>query len=222
MNPIETIRLTGVTPYLDALRLQEERHEQVARGEAPDTLILLEHAPTITLGRKAHREHLLRSPEQYRNLGIEVLEVNRGGDVTYHGPGQLVAYPILDLHRWKTSFRWYLRALEEVLIHQLSAYGLDAGRLDGYTGVWVSGAKVAAIGVAVRQWVTFHGIALNVAPDMAHFATIIPCGIADKPVTSLTQLMEVPPTMDRAAADFEEQFRRCFGQSPDADTPPAA
>lgn len=216
MNPIEIIRLPGLTPYLDALRLQEERHEQVARGSAPDTLFLLEHAPTITLGRKAHPEHLLRTPEEYRALGIEVIEVNRGGDVTYHGPGQLVAYPILDLHRWKTSFRWYLRALEEVLIRQLSGYGLAATRLDGYTGVWVGDAKVAAIGVAIHQWVTFHGIALNVAPDMAHFATIIPCGIADKPVTSLASLMEAPPRMDRAARDFEAQFTQFFAAPPES------
>lgn len=222
MNPIETIRLTGVTPYLDALRLQEERHDQVARGTAPDTLFLLEHAPTITLGRKAHREHLLRTPEQYRAFGIEVLEVNRGGDVTYHGPGQLVAYPILDLHRWKTSFRWYLRALEEVLIHQLSAYGLDAGRLDGYTGVWVGGAKVAAIGVAVHHWITLHGISLNLNPDMTHFGTIIPCGIADKPVTSLARLMEAAPTMARVAADFEQEFRRYFGPLSGTDASPRA
>lgn len=210
MKKIQVIRLPGLTPYTDALRMQDERRAAVEKGQAPNALFLLEHAPVITLGRSAHMENVLRTKEQLAEMGIDLVETTRGGDVTYHGPGQLVAYPILNLNEWKPDIKWYLRALEEVLIRQLAGYGLDAGRVDGYTGVWVNGAKVAAIGIGIHNWTTFHGIALNATPNMSHFGLIIPCGIKQKPVTSLTELLEKPPTMAQAMDDFGVQFISFF------------
>jgi lipoyl(octanoyl) transferase len=211
---IETVRLPGLTRYADALRIQRERRDAVEAGRLGNALFLLEHAPVITLGRKAHEEHLLHSREELAARGIDVCETDRGGDVTYHGPGQLVAYPVINLTLWTPSIRWYLRALEEILIHQLARYGLKGERMEGFTGVWVDGAKVAAIGVGVHNWVTFHGIALNVDPDMSHFGLIVPCGIADKPVTSLKRLLGQPPPMAQVADDFEREFRNYFTESP--------
>ena len=212
-NPkIEVVRLPGLVPYAEGLRLLDERRAAVERGDAPNTLYLLQHPPTITLGRSAHRENLLRTPEELAGLGIAVCSSNRGGDVTYHGPGQLIAYPVLDLRHWRTSIRWYLRALEEVLIRQLARYGLDAARLEGYTGVWVGDAKVAAIGIALHNWVTGHGVALNVAPDMTHFEVIVPCGIVDKSITSLERLLGRAPAMDQVMDDFTLEFLARFAQ----------
>lgn len=209
-RPIQIIHLPGLTPYEDALRQQYERRAAVEAGEAPNTLFLLEHAPVVTLGRRAHESHLLLSREELNARGIAVCDVDRGGDVTYHGPGQFVAYPIVNLNGWNLSIRGYLRALEDVLIRHLARYGIEAGRLDGFTGVWVGGAKVAAIGVGVHNAVTFHGIALNVEPAMEHFRYIIPCGIADKPVTSLAALLGAAPPMRRVMDDFAEAFVQIF------------
>jgi len=211
---LEIIRLPGLVPYEEAMRVQVARRDAVERGEAPEALFLLEHAPVITLGRRWRAENLLRPREAYAELGIDVCETNRGGDVTYHGPGQLVAYPILKLDgrpNRKASIQWYLRSLEEILIRQLAQYGLEAGRREGFTGVWVGEGKIAAIGVRIHNWTTSHGIALNVDPDMAHFGLIVPCGIADKPVTSLKALLgdEAPP-VSAVADDFEQTFRKVF------------
>jgi len=207
---IEIVRLPQPMGYAEMLVQQRERREAIQAGEAPNTLFLLEHTPVITLGRNSHRENLLLSEAELAARGIEVVETDRGGDVTYHGPGQLVAYPLLDLHQWRLSVNWYLRTLEQVLIDVLATYGLSAERSMGQTGVWVRGAKVAAIGIGVHKWVTFHGIALNVAPEMAHFSHIIPCGIQDKPVTSLQALLEAPPTLDETAEVFSQHFLRQF------------
>ncbi len=207
---LETIRFPDAQGYTSMLERQLARHKAVVAGDAPNTLFLLEHRPVVTLGREAHAENLLLARAAYAAEGIEVIETSRGGDVTYHGPGQLVAYPILNLNEWKLSVGWYLRTLESVLIDLLADYGLEGERVDGLTGVWVDGAKVAAIGVGLRRWTTFHGIALNVAPNMAHFKTIIPCGIADKPVTSLAMLLASPPTVDACAVRFDKHFRRRF------------
>ncbi len=208
---IETIRYGEPVGYARAMTAQMERQRAVEAGTLGNALFLLEHRPVITLGRSAHREHVLLSDEELAQRGIDLVEANRGGDVTYHGPGQLVAYPILNLSLWKKSIRWYLRALEEVLIDLLDGYGIRAGRQEGYTGVWVDGAKVAAIGIGVHNWVTFHGIALNVDPDMSHFQTIIPCGIADRPVTSLAALLGSPPPLAEVMDRFEQGFERHFG-----------
>lgn len=207
---VETIRLPGLTPYEEALRLQRERRTAVEEGRLGNALFLLEHAPVITLGRNHHPENLLRTPQEFRALGIDVCETDRGGDVTYHGPGQAVAYPVLNLNFWNPSIRGYLRALEEVLIRQLASYDLRGERVEGYTGVWVGGGKVAAIGIGIHNWVSSHGIALNVDPDMSHFELIVPCGIADKPVTSLKALLGHAPPMQQVMDDFERSFRAHF------------
>ena len=209
-SSIETIQLSGLTPYGAAYEMQCTRRDEVESGKAPNTLYLLEHKPVITLGRKAEAHHILRTREELTEMGIDVFEADRGGDVTYHGPGQMVAYPILNLNEWRPAIRWYLRSLEEVLINQLAGYGLHAGRVEGYTGVWVDGAKVAAIGIGVRNWITFHGIALNVIPDMGHFGLIVPCGIVDKPVTSLEKLLGKAPMMQQVMEDFDRAFRNYF------------
>ncbi len=200
---IEEIRLPGLTPYAEGFALQERTRASVESGNARDTLILLEHAPVITLGRNADEKHLLRSRAAFNAMGIEVLEADRGGDVTYHGPGQLVAYPIINLTHRKQSVGWYLRRLEDALIRVLQQYDLNGTRVEGMTGVWVDGAKVAAIGIGVRNWITYHGIALNVDPKMEHFELIVPCGIANKPVTSLRALMgDSAPAMADVADAF--------------------
>lgn len=219
LHAIETIRIHGLTPYDEALSLQRERRLAVERGLAGNALFLLEHAPVITLGRNFEAHNLLMTEDALAARGIAVAKADRGGDVTYHGPGQLVSYPIMKLREWKLSIRWYLRSLEQVIINQLSGYGLVGERVDGFTGVWVGGAKVAAIGVGIHDWVTYHGIALNVDPDMDHFGLIVPCGIRDKPVTSLRLLLGAPPPFDAVAADFERAFRQYFEHwsEPDAD-----
>jgi len=207
---IETIGLPGLTRYEDGLARQRERRLAVEAGTAGNALFLLEHEPVVTLGRNFDPKNLLLAEDTLAAQGIAVAEADRGGDVTYHGPGQLVAYPILDLREWKQSIRWYLRALEQVLIDQLAGYGLTGKRIDGLTGVWVDGAKVAAIGIGIHNWVTYHGIALNVDPDMRHFESIVPCGIGDKPVTSLRRLLGDPPTMRQVMADFDLAFLQNF------------
>ncbi len=207
---IETIRLSGLQSYDAVYQMQVERRTAVEEGRATNALFLLEHAPVITLGRNFQTQNLLRSESELSRLGINVCRVDRGGDATYHGPGQAVAYPILNLNYWSLTIKEYLRALEAVLIAQLGEYGLRAERIPGYTGVWVNGAKVAAIGIGVHNWVTFHGIAINVDPDMTHFQYIIPCGIADKPVTSLRELLGTPPPLAQVFTDFERRFRSTF------------
>lgn len=208
---LETIRMAGLVNYEEMLARQHARRDAVARGDAPETLYLLEHAPVITLGRSARREHLLYSEAALREKGIAVCECDRGGDVTYHGPGQLVAYPIVRLQDWNASVGAYLRGLEAVIIEVLGTYGLCGERVPGYTGVWVGGAKAAAIGVGVHRWVTYHGAAINVRPDLRHFACIVPCGIADRPVTSLERLLPVSPTVAQVGDRFDACFRAHFG-----------
>jgi len=207
---IEVIHVPRPIPYREMFEQQRNRRLAVEEHRAPNALFLLEHTPVITLGRNAHPEHLLLSKERYAQEGIEIVEVDRGGDVTYHGPGQLVAYPILDLNQWRCSVGWYLRTLEEVIIRLLREYGLAGVRMEGFTGVWVNGAKVAAIGVGVHKWVTFHGLALNVNPDMRHFSFIIPCGIADKPVTSLNQLLGRAIDLQEVKHHLEKHFLATF------------
>jgi lipoate-protein ligase B len=208
---IEVRRISGLTPYSEGITLQERTRADVERGNTPNTLLLIEHTPVITLGRNADEKHLLQSRPAFEKMGIDVLEVDRGGDVTYHGPGQLVAYPIIDLVHWKKSVGWYLRQLEETLIRTLRQYDLKGERAEGMTGVWVGGAKIAAVGIGVRNWITYHGISLNVDPNMDHFNLIVPCGIANKPVTSLRNIMvketpDMASVMDRYSTAFTESF----------------
>ena len=207
---IEVIRFSRRMGYTEVYAMQIERRRAIECGEAGNALFIVEHNPVITLGRNFKPSSLLQQRERYAQLGIDVCEADRGGDVTYHGPGQLVAYPILNLNQWTPSIKWYLRALEGVVIALLDRYGIAGERIEGYTGVWVGGAKVAAIGIGLHNWVTFHGVALNVAPDMAHFGSIVPCGIADKPVTSMKQLLGVSPPMPDVEATFVDRFSAAF------------
>ena len=211
-NPriLETIRFTEPVPYAEAYAKQIDRRNAIEEGTAGNALFMLEHARTFTMGRSAHEEHLLHSREELAERDIEVCDVDRGGDVTYHGPGQLVAYPILDLQHWEKSVQWYLRTLEDVIIDTLAHYGLKGERIPKLTGVWVKGAKVAAIGIGIHKWVTYHGIALNLNPQMEDYKLIVPCGIANKPVTSLHALLDEPPTMAELMDVFEGCFRARF------------
>ncbi len=200
--PIDIVNLGPAIPYRAGLEAQRARRDAVEAGRAAEAVLLLEHAPVFTLGRNASESNLLRSRDALARLGIDVVEVDRGGDVTYHGPGQLVAYPILHLDHRGLGIRQYLRLLEQAIIDALAEFGLAGERMDGFTGVWVNGAKVAAIGIAVHRGVAYHGIAINVDPDMAHWALIVPCGIPDKPVTSLAMLLGAPPPMREVEAAF--------------------
>jgi lipoate-protein ligase B len=203
---IEVIRYAEPVSYRDAFRAQVERRDAVIDGRLPEAVFLLQHTPVITLGREANDKNLLCAPDELRKLGIDVEQADRGGDVTYHGPGQLVAYPVLDLKRRALGIRQYLRVLEDTVIDTLAEYGLKGERIYGLTGVWVAGAKVAAIGVGARRWVTYHGAAINIDPDMTNFARIIPCGIVDKPVTSLRQLLGEAPACDDVSARLERHL----------------
>ena len=207
---VETIVISPAMGFTEAFEMQRARRKAVEERRAGNALFLLEHRPVITMGRTSKQSHLLCGEAGLRAMGIELVETNRGGDVTYHGPGQLVAYPILDLRAWKTSIRWYLRMLEETIIQLLEEFNLRGERSAGQTGVWVEGAKVAAIGIGIHGWVTFHGIALNLCPDMNHFGLIVPCGIRDKPVTSLERLLGAPPSMSSLMRAFDRCFRACF------------
>jgi lipoyl(octanoyl) transferase len=185
------IRRLGIVPYADALELQKRLVDDRSAGRIPDQLLLLEHPPVITLGVKARndRSHVVASPDALAAEGVELFESGRGGDVTYHGPGQLVGYPVLDLRPDRCDVHRYVRDLEEVLIRTAAAFDVNAGRVPGLTGVWVGAEKLAAIGVRIARWVTSHGFAINVNTDLAHFDFIVPCGIRDKGVTSISRLL---------------------------------
>ena len=176
----------GLQPYADALALQREIARARIAGEVEDdVLLLVEHPPVVTLGRSAKSAHLLASPEYLRQQGMEVHEVERGGDVTFHGPGQLVGYPIIDLKQHRRDLHWYLRQVEQFLIEALATYGLRCDRNPPYTGVWIDDRKIASIGVHARDWVTWHGFALNVTTELRYFDLIVPCGIPSVRMTSL-------------------------------------
>lgn len=190
----------GRVDYEAAWALQRALADDRRAGQLPDLLLLVEHPPTFTIGRGGSRAHLLAGPAELAALGAQVVEVDRGGDITYHGPGQLVGYPILDLLARGRDVHRYLRLLEEALIRALADLGLAAGRLPPHTGVWVGAEKIAAIGVKVSRGVTLHGFALNIAPDLTHFAAIIPCGIRDKGVTALAHALGAAPDPALVAA----------------------
>jgi lipoyl(octanoyl) transferase len=177
----------GRMEYGPAFELQRGLVEKRKRGLIPDQLLIVEHPHVITLGRNGRPEHLLASGEVLRRAGISFHPTDRGGDITYHGPGQVVGYPIVDLREWKRDVTAYVRAIEQVLIDTLAGFGIAAGRAAGSTGVWVGQRKVAAIGVHISRWVTSHGFALNVTTDLSYFQYIVPCGLS-KPVTSMAEL----------------------------------
>jgi lipoyl(octanoyl) transferase len=211
---LEVHRL-GVVSYGEALELQKHLVDERKSNEIPDQLLLLEHPPVITLGVKTRndRTHVVATPETLDEQGVEVFETGRGGDVTYHGPGQLVGYPILDLRPDRCDVHRYVRDLEEVLVRVAGGFGVEAARVPGLTGVWVGNEKLAAIGVRIARWVTSHGFALNVSTNLAHFNLIVPCGIADKGVTSLERLIGRPIAMDEVADVTAEAFAAVFDRS---------
>ncbi len=185
MRECEVLDL-GRLGYAEALGLQRRMVSERKQGRIPDRLLFVEHPHVITIGRNGNPENLLLSRDELDRAGVAVHETDRGGDVTYHGPGQIVGYPILDLAAWKRDVRAYVSALEQVLIDTLAEFGLAASRLEGMRGVWVEGRKIAAIGVHISQWVTSHGFALNHRTDLARFGCIVPCGLK-KPVTSMRE-----------------------------------
>ena len=210
-RPLAILRL-GLRDYASALSLQEKIREERLRGERPDTLLLLEHEPVITLGRGAKSENVLATRAELELRGIALHEIGRGGDVTYHGPGQLVGYPILDLKPDRCDVRRYVTDLEEVMVRIAAAYGLSARRIEGLRGVFVGDNKLGAVGVRISQWVTMHGFAINVSTDLDGFGLIVPCGIRDHGVTSLTRETGRPITVDEvtelAVGVFSEVFER--------------
>lgn len=202
------VRDLGRAGYAEALAIQKELVEQRKRGLIPDQLLIVEHPHVITLGRNGHRENLLASEEALRQAGIEFYASDRGGDITYHGPGQIVGYPIFDLREWKRDVVAYVRAIESVIIDALAEFDIQAGRVEGCTGVWVDGKKVAAIGVHISRWVTSHGFALNHRTDLSYFQYIVPCGLT-KPVTSMEELGS-KTNREEVVAALERQFARHF------------
>ena len=205
------VRQLGLVGYAEALQIQQELVAQRKAKQIPDTLILLEHPHVYTLGRNASREHLLFSVEKLQTLKAQVCETDRGGDVTYHGPGQLVGYPIFDLAQHRRDVSWYMRSLEEVFIGVARDYGIQAGRLAGAPGVWIGNEKLVAMGVHLSRWVTSHGFALNVNTDLSYFNWIVPCGLPDKGVTSLAQLLGKKIPLAAVIEKVIENFGRVFG-----------
>ena len=201
----------GVVEYGRALAWQRERADALAAGVGGEALALLQHPPVYTLGARGNRAHLLATPEALAARGAAVVPTDRGGDVTFHGPGQLVAYPILDLRARGLGAAAYVRRLESVVIDALAAFGVEAGRAEGRPGVWVGGAKIAAIGVRVSRGVSRHGLALNVSTDLDWFGGIVPCGIADAGVTSMARLPGGAPPMRAVEDAMAAAFERAFG-----------
>jgi lipoyl(octanoyl) transferase len=201
------LRDLGRIGYGEAFELQRELVEKRKQGAIPDQLLIVEHPHVITLGRNGKMANLLASEEALARAGVSFFPTDRGGDITYHGPGQVVGYPILDLREWKRSVVGYVHTIEQVIIDALEDFGIEAGRLDGATGVWVGGRKVAAIGVHISRWVTSHGFALNHATDLSYFQYIVPCGLT-KPVTSMAQLGAKP-----ARAEVVASLARHFGRN---------
>jgi len=209
------VRRLGIVPYADALALQRALVEERRANRVPDLLILLQHPPVITVGVRGDggRSHIIADTDRLAALGVAVSETGRGGDVTYHGPGQIVGYPILDLRPDRCDVHRYVRDVEEVMIRTCVDYGVPAGRITGLTGAWVGPEKIGAIGVRISRWITSHGFAFNVSTDLAYFDLIVPCGIADRGITSLQRVLGRSVNI----ADVEESlvchFAAVFGRT---------
>ncbi len=196
----------GYMDYQSTWDLQKGYHKKVLNGDTTDTLLLVEHESVYTLGKNANENHLLQSaPED-----AKIFHIERGGDITYHGPGQLVGYPILDLHRYTTSISWYMRRLEQVIIDTLNEYGIKAGVKEGLTGVWVGDEKIGAQGVRISRWVTMHGFALNVNTDLDYYSGIIPCGIFEYGVTSMEKIVGEKLNMGKVKKSILKSFHQAF------------
>jgi lipoate-protein ligase B len=199
----------GLVPYARALELQRAvARARISGAIAHDVLLLLEHPPVVTLGRSSKAQHLVATPAMLAERGVELYEAERGGDVTFHGPGQLVGYPFVNLRGHRQDLHWYLRQVEAVLIRTLEGLGLPAERSEGRTGVWTSGRKIASIGVHARDWVTWHGFALNVSNDLSFFDLIVPCGLSGVTMTSIGRELD---TAAPSVADVAELVVRSFG-----------
>lgn len=200
----------GILGYAEALDLQHRLVAAHKAGKADDVLLLLQHPAVLTLGRRADAANIIASPEQLAREGIEIFNVERGGNVTYHGPGQLVGYPILDLRHFKKDVSWFVAAMAEALVRTLADFGVQSEYRRAQPGVWVGDEKIVAIGVRIESWITYHGFAFNVNPDMRHWELIVPCGIADKGVTSLSKLLgrsvDVNALLPIVARHFGEAF----------------
>jgi len=210
MTPLTIVRL-GLVPYDEALALQRRLVDARKAGAIADTLLLLEHPHVVTIGvRRGGAANVVATPERLAELGVELFETGRGGDVTYHGPGQIVGYPILDLKPDRCDVHRYVRDIEDVMIRVCKELGLDATRLSGLTGVWIEGEKIGAIGVRISRWVTSHGFAFNVNADLDYFRLIVPCGISDRGVTSLEKLTGVRQNMNEVQRLIERHFLNVF------------
>jgi lipoyl(octanoyl) transferase len=212
-RPIEVRRL-GLVDYAAALALQRSLVEDRRAGRVPDLLLLLRHPPVITLGvhLDGGRSHIVAAGERLQELGIQVHETGRGGDVTYHGPGQVIGYPILDLRPDRCDVHRYVRDLEEVMIRACADFGVAAGRVAGLTGAWVGAEKIGAIGVRISRWITSHGFAFNVGADLDHFKLIVPCGIPDRGVTSLSKAAGRDVPLPAVEASLARRFADVFGR----------
>ena len=200
------IKDLGQRSYKEVLNLQKKMQQQRIDKEIYDTLILVEHEPVYTLGKNASMNHLLQS----RDKSVGVFNIERGGDITFHGPAQLVGYPIIDLSNYKKSVSWYMRKLEQLTIDVLFEFGIIATRIQGLTGVWVGQEKIAAQGVRISRWVTMHGFALNVNPDLSYYDGIIPCGIFDRGITSMEELLGKTQDMERVKSIVIEKLNNLF------------
>ena len=196
----------GQRPYQEVWAYQKEIQAKRIAGEIEDTLLMVEHEPVYTLGKNANENHLLQSRDQ----SVDVFNIERGGDITFHGPGQLVGYPILDLSHYKKSISWYMRILEQIIIDTVSEFGIEAKRIEGLTGVWVGDEKIAALGVRIRRWVTMHGFSINVNTDLTFYDGIIPCGIFDHGITSMEQLLCRPQDMEKVKKVVRSKFGYYF------------
>ncbi len=203
----------GFRDYEESLKIQDRIVARRKCGSCPDCLLFVDYPPIITLGRGGKRDHLLAGPEELRERGVRVYPAGRGGDITYHGPGQLVVYPVLDLNAWYRDIHRYLRTLEHCLVETLSDFGIPSETLPGVTGVWVEGRKIAAIGVRTSRWVTSHGLALNVNTDLRYFDLIVPCGLVGRGVTSMAAQLGRPLQLSEVRACFTGRFARAFGRS---------
>jgi len=201
----------GLVPYDEGLELQHRIVEARKAGQLDDVLILLEHPPVITLGRQADETNIVAAPAFLDELGVQVRRVERGGDVTYHGPGQLMGYPILNLRNHRKDVGWYIRSLQEVLVSALADFGIDAeGRTGVDTGVWVGNDKIVAIGARIEEWISYHGFALYVDPIMSHFDLIVPCGLRDKGIIAMRQLLGESVDMEAVRRAVAAQFAIVF------------
>jgi lipoyl(octanoyl) transferase len=217
------VRRLGIVPYADALAMQRALVDDRRAGRVPDLLLLLQHPPVITVGvRKDAHANILATPERLRQHGIEVHDTGRGGDVTYHGPGQIVGYPILDLRPDRMDVHRYVRDIEEVMIRVCAAYGLTASRIAGLTGTWIGADKIGAIGVRISRWITSHGFALNVNTDLDQFGLIVPCGIGDRGVTSLEHELGRPVPLPEVEDALVREFSAVFEREPRQVSGPAA